>query len=223
MKKYYILLSIFILLGIVTGLSLYYITISKEKSIYIESFDRQNTFELIDYPVESLQINIDDNFNNVFIRVKNNEKFIQDATKHSAYVYSFNYLHASGGYKENHLFIEDGYGYILYEDSTNKLILQPAAGIAVLDDNHLLFPYHSSGYFIDGEYNAFASLDNSVFDSFEDYKSFYQLYTSADVIIDEINQTISLIGYDYQTLRDDIFVEIMFDIDGYSVRIKEKQ
>jgi len=220
--KKHILIVTVIVLGTLTALIMYNILINQKDSIYIESYDRTATFELIEYRVETLDININDDFNEVFFTVANNLTFLEEVQTNPFYQYTVSYNHGSGVERDVHIFMKNGYGYILYLDTDNKFVLRPAAGLIVSDDYTLLFPYFTNGYFSSGEHVSFDTIDSVMFDSFESYVAFFQLYTGTNIIINEQTKTIQLLGYDYMTTRDDIFVEIVFDATGFTPYIRER-
>lgn len=220
-KNKSILISI-IIVGLLGGLVGGYLIINRNNDIYIESYDREDSFHLGSFTTTYLNINVDEHFNEVFFNVMNTKKFLETIKLNPSYQYTYTYTHGSGIVRDVHFFIDNGYGYILYQDS-EKFILRPAEAIIDSYPLFLYFPFFVSNYIENSEYISFDSINSTKFNSFGDFEELYSLMSSSVITIDNESEIIRLKGYDYeyQMVRQDKVIELAFDSDGFTVNIYE--
>lgn len=223
MKKIQIVYIGLILLGIMTAIGSYYLLLSNTNEVYIESYDRSKEFHLVEYATVKLQINIDEDYNETFIEVNDSKDFIKEIKENQSFKYMYTYTHGNGNPRDVYVFIENGYGYILYQDDSSKFVLRPAVALVVKDDIALNMQYIVNDYIEDLSYISFEDIDSNTFSSFDDFASYYTFLSQEGISIDYENDTIRLKGYDTNPQDDskEYMIDLIFDDSGFTVSLVE--
>jgi hypothetical protein len=212
-----------ILLGVITGIVVYYFLFDESDTIYVESFDRKYVFNIEVEGVDEIRISVDDHFNESVVWVENSEIFVtENILNHPDYVKTVTKT-VSDEVSVN-LFLFESYNYHFYirENVNGTYTLLPCTAQIFNDEVDLIFPFIPYQYLQIDSYTLFSDMDLVEYSSFEDFSGFFSIYDSEYVDIDEQNKTITLVGYNYDDglIDNEYKVELVFDDLGFTTNIK---
>ena len=203
------------------------VLLTRKNTIYVESFDRSETFVLTEYNTRTKKEYIDEHFNLYFFTVRNPEEFISNVVlNHDSYVKTYVEYNPNTDFSSNiYLFIEEGYPYVLSQDITGQFALKSAdMNIDIYDEQISLQVPFIDYYHIFDEDDYFQIDWNEVwiseFSSFEDYVDFYELLDSSFIQIDETEKTICIKAniYEDNILTDGFYIKLIFNNDGFTIQ-----
>jgi len=226
--KSYIIPAI-VILGVISSLLLYFAIFNNKNLIFVESYNRETTFELAEVRTLSLIEYIDNYSNEVSFTVKETQQFIEDYVLiHDYYAGSYEQIYDDGNSTNTfYVFIKDGFPYVL------KLL---PSGIFILEPQYAIFDTHSEYFFIPFPYTNILLnpdvlvnwVDNKIegFDSYEDYKEYYSQLGNDFMIINDEEQTIQIRAIYYEgekisLLTDGFPLKLVFNNDGFIIEYNE--
>jgi|GEM_PF-2234495 len=224
MKKSTIVLMSIVFLGIISGFIFYILLFDDEELIYVESFDRSFVFELIEANVDEINISIDDHFNQTVFWLNNKEEFLN-----TVLLSSENYYEAfskkttvTDGKINLYTFELNNQCFYLKNNVDGSFSLTPCISEVWNSEVDLIFQFIPDQFLTNDSYYLYSDMNISGFDSFIDYKQFYEVFNNEYVEIDDLNESISLKGYNYDNMSIDeyYFVLLQFDDMGFSVSIE---
>ena len=208
---------------VILGALLYYFIFSY-RQIYIESYDRQVTYDFARLRTTMTDVTIDEHFNRYDFKVLNSQKVIDDYILNSPYYQStYNTKYDNQVY----VFLYEGYPFkITYYTFTHTFILE-SMDILLYDDvvpYEFIVPFPELQLYITPNTEiTWESITYAPYHDFQAFSTFYQSLDDSAVTIAEENKTIEIVPsiYEENVLSDEYIIVLTFSDSGIIITIEE--
>ncbi|MDA3931691.1 MAG: hypothetical protein PF513_03050 [Tenericutes bacterium] len=221
MKKLY--LRIILIIVAISGVVLCYSLFSKTQ-VYIESYDRQITYNFAKIQTTYNKVTINEHFNRFDFSVVNSQKIIDDYILSSPY---YKYTYNRGESNQVYMLVYQGYPFtITYDKSNNAFILE--SSVVPVNDGvtpyAFIIPFPYPLYISENLEIPWDTLNDTPYNDFQDFSDFYNMLDQQLVTVNEDNQIIEIIPsiYEENILSDKYIIVLSFNDNGIIISIDEK-
>lgn len=192
-------IGILVLVAIV-GIALFFAFANQKTEIYVTSFDKQVTFSIGKYSVDSFQCSSRDG--NSITKAKDAQTILNNVVANSDCLYQEKQVSYGSFTATNYIFLYKGYYFVMWVDSAGQLVMENVSAEFSAATTEYLFSFPATGVApVEDEMNFYSWEDIGV-SSFEELTAFYSNLADGYCKINEAEHTIRLNCCDANNFRE---------------------